>query len=323
MMRPGRQFLYAAVATGLFSGLHAVIDPYSATLLLAIGIHALLALSLNLVNGITGQFSLGHAGFMAVGAYAAAWLSTGPLAGLFADPALTHVGLAAGLLFAAGLAGLAGYVVGLPSLRLKGDYLAIVTLGFGEIIRVALLNTQSLGGARGFIGIPSAGGPLWVFSLLSLAVLFCIRLMEGSYGRALLSVREDEVAAEALGLDTTRYKVGAFVASSALAGAAGALFAHTYIFLHPGSFSFMKSVEIVVMVVLGGMGSMSGAILAAALLTVLPEALRPLKAVTGVDLRMVLYSLGLVLLMLYKPQGLLGRREIWQLAWFKKLRGRA
>src|SRR5262249_25674229 len=158
--------------------------------------------------GITGQFSLGHAGFMAVGAYTAAALSTGPLAGLFADPALTHVGLLLELPVAALLAGLAGYLVGLPSLRLKGDYLAIVTLGFGELIRVALLTPPSLGGARGFIGIPAAGGALWVFGCLSLAVLLCVRLMEGSYGRALLSVREDEVAAEALGLDSTRYKVG-------------------------------------------------------------------------------------------------------------------
>jgi branched-chain amino acid transport system permease protein len=322
-MRPGRHLLYAALATAAFSGLHAGIDPYSGTLLLAVGIHALLALSLNLVNGITGQFSLGHAGFMAIGAYAAAWASVGPLAGLHQGAAGSHLGLALGLGLAAGLAGLAGYVVGLPSLRLKGDYLAIVTLGFGEIIRVGLLNTQALGGARGFIGIPSAGGAPWVFGVLSLAVLLNVRLMEGSYGRALLSVREDEVAAEALGLDSTRYKVGAFVASAALAGMAGALFTHTYSFLHPGSFGFMKSVEIVIMVVLGGMGSLSGALLAAALLTVLPEALRPLKQLTGVDLRMVIYSLGLVLLMLYKPSGLLGRREVWQLGWWKKLRGRA
>jgi branched-chain amino acid transport system permease protein len=146
--------------------------------------------------------------------------------------------------------------------------------------------------------------------------------LESSYGRALLSVREDEIAAEALGVDTTRYKVGAFVASAAGAGVAGALFAHTYSFLHPGSFNFMKSVEIVVMVVLGGMGSLSGALLAALILTVLPEILRPLKAVTGVDLRLVLYALGLVLLMLYRPQGLLGRQELWQTRIFHRLKAR-
>jgi branched-chain amino acid transport system permease protein len=318
-MRNRHSLLYVALATADFWGLHTALDPYSASLLLLVGINALLALSLNLVNGITGQFSLGHAGFMAIGAYAAAWASTGPLKPLFTTPALSHVGVAIDVAFAAAVAGAAGWFVGLPSLRLKGDYLAIVTLGFGEIIRVGLLNTDSLGGARGFIGIPAAGGPLWVFGLLSLAVLLCVRTMEGSYGRALLSVREDEVAAEALGLDTTRYKVGAFVASAMGAGVAGALFAHTYSFLHPGSFNFMKSVEIVVMVVLGGMGSMSGALLAAVLLTLLPEFLRPLKQVTGVDLRMVLYSLGLVLLMLYRPSGLLGRQEIWQVGWVRRL----
>jgi branched-chain amino acid transport system permease protein len=319
----GRAYLIALAVAALFTALYGVLDPYSGTLLLAIGIHALLALGLNLVNGITGQFSLGHAGFMAVGAYTAAALSTGLLAGLFADPALCHVALLIEIPVAAALAGLAGYMVGLPSLRLKGDYLAIVTLGFGEIIRVALLNSQSLGGARGFIGIPGipgVGSAFWVFGVLSLAILFCTRLMEGSYGRALLSVREDEVAAEALGLDSTRYKVGAFVASAALAGAAGALFAHTYNFLHPSSFNFMKSVEIVVMVVLGGMGSMSGALMAAVLLSAMPEALRPLKALTGVDLRMVLYSLMLVLLMLYRPQGLMGRKELWQTSWWRAWR---
>lgn len=321
MMRAWRPYLFAVIATALCGGLWLGMDPYGQTLWLSVGISALLALSLNLVNGITGQFSLGHAGFMAIGAYAAAWLSTGPAASLFLHPGTAGLGLLAGLLLAALLAGLAGWLVGLPSLRLQGDYLAIVTLGFGEIIRVALLNMQSLGGARGFIGIPAAGGPLWVFGLLSLAVLFNIRLMEGSYGRALLSVRENEVAAEALGLDSTRYKVGAFVASAALAGMAGALFAHTYNYLNPSSFGFMRSVEIVVMVVLGGMGSMSGAILAAALLTLLPEALRPLKQLTGVDLRLVLYSLGLVLLMLYRPEGLLGRAEIWQTRGWRKLAG--
>jgi branched-chain amino acid transport system permease protein len=313
--------LWVAGSAALAAGLGAALPPYFADIFLAIGINALLAVSLNLVNGITGQFSLGHAGFMAIGAYAAAWLSTGPLAALFADPTLSQAGVALSLLAAALLAGLAGWLVGLPSLRLRGDYLAIVTLGFGEIIRVALLNSDGLGGARGFIGIPSAGGAPWVYGLLALSVAACVRVMAGSHGRALLSIREDEVAAEALGVDSTRYKVGAFVASAAGAGAAGALFAFTYSFLQPGSFDFMKSVEIVVMVVLGGMGSMSGAILAAALLTLLPEALRPLKELTGVDLRMVLYSLALVLLMLFKPGGLMGRRELWQLPWFRRWRG--
>jgi branched-chain amino acid transport system permease protein len=313
----GRFWLIFVAATALNTGLYYILPPYFGSIWLAIGINALLAVSLNLINGVTGQFSLGHAGFMAIGAYTAAWLSTGPLAALYAGSgAAPTLALALGLAGAALLSGFAGWVVGLPSLRLKGDYLAIVTLGFGEIIRVGILNTESLGGARGFTDIPMAGGPLWVFGAVTVACLACARLMEGSPGRALLSIREDEIAAEALGVDTTRLKVGAFVASSAGAGVAGALFAHTYSFLHPGSFGFMKSVEIVVMVVLGGMGSLSGSVAAALLLTLLPEALRPLKDYTGVDLRMVIYSLALVLLMLYRPQGLFGRRELWE--WFRR-----
>lgn len=310
--RSNRSALAILASVTLLSwGLHAALPPYLGELFLLIGINALLAVSLNLVNGVAGQFSLGHAGFMALGAYTAAWLSAGPLAPLFTTLALSQLGLACTVTAAAIVAGLAGWLVGLPSLRLRGDYLAIVTLGFGEIIRVALLNSDFLGGARGFIGIPPAGGAAWIFGLLTLACLSFHRVMESSTGRALLSVREDEIAAESLGVDTTRCKVGAFAASAAWAGVAGALFAHQESFIHPGSFDFMKSVEIVVMVVLGGMGSMSGALLAAALLTVLPEALRPLKELTGVDLRMVLYSLALVLLMLFRPQGLLGRGELW------------
>jgi branched-chain amino acid transport system permease protein len=298
-------------------GLGAVLPPYFETVLLFIGVNALLAVSLHLVNGVAGQFSLGHAGFMALGAYTAAWLSTGPLKGLF-EGGNADLGLTMTLAAAALVAGAAGWLVGLPSLRLKGDYLAIVTLGFGEIIRVGLLNSERLGGARGFIGIPAAGGPAWVFGLLAVACIGCVRVCASGAGRALLAVREDEIAAEALGVDATQAKVGAFVASAAGAGVAGALFAHQQGFLHPSSFSFMKSVEIVVMVVLGGMGSLSGALLAAALLTALPEALRPLKEWTGVDLRMVLYSLALVLLMLFRPQGLMGRKEFWQGATFRR-----
>ncbi len=297
-------------------GLQRALPPYVADLFVLIGINGLLAVSLNLVNGVAGQFSLGHAGFMALGAYAAAWLGAGPLAAAFAGPYafLALLGtLAAGAL----VAGSAGWLVGLPSLRLKGDYLAIVTLGFGEIIRVGLLNSAALGGARGFIGIPPAGGAAWVWGILALTCLGLLRVAASSSGRALASVREDEIAAEALGVDTTRRKVAAFAASAALAGVAGALFAHQEGYLNPDSFGFMKSVEIVVMVVLGGMGSMSGALLAAALLTALPEALRPLKAWTGVDLRMVLYALALVLLMIFRPQGLLGRGELWD---FKRRR---
>ncbi|HTB35118.1 MAG TPA: branched-chain amino acid ABC transporter permease, partial [bacterium] len=189
-----RALLFTALSALVATAVSAVLPEYYAGIALAIGINALLAVSLNLVNGITGQFSLGHAGFMAVGAYCAAYLSSGPLAGLFASPVQGQLGVALCLLAAALVAGAAGWLVGLPSLRLRGDYLAIVTLGFGEIIRVALLNSDSLGGARGFIGVPAfparAGAP-WVFGLLALSMAACVRVMGSSHGRALLSIRED------------------------------------------------------------------------------------------------------------------------------------
>ena len=208
---------------------------------------------------------------------------------------------------------LAGYLVGLPALRLKGDYLAIATLGFGEIIRVIILNIQKVGGARGFIGIPTTSTPFLVVFILVLFVLLTHRFVGSSHGRALLSIRENEIAAEAMGVNTTFYKVQVFVVSAAGAGVAGGLFAHYLSYINPSSFDFMKSVEIVIMVVLGGMGSVSGSILAAFLLTLLPEALRPLQNITHVDLRMVIYSLALILMMLLRPKGLFGRREIWEM----------
>jgi branched-chain amino acid transport system permease protein len=317
-----RAFAIFVAVSALAWAFYFVLPDYFGSIFLLIGIHILLAVSLNLVNGITGQFSLGHAGFMAIGAYTAAFLSRagGPMGRLYTSEVGANVGLAVGLAAAGALAALAGYVVGLPSLRLKGDYLAIVTLGFGEIIRVGILNAGFLGGATGFNAIPSAGGPVWIFGLCAVACLACYRVMESSEGRALLSVREDEVAAAALGINTTKYKVRAFVASAAGAGLAGALFAHNQGYINPSTFGFMKSVEIVVMVVLGGMGSMSGAVVAAILLTLMPEALRPLKELTGTDLRMVIYSLALVLLMLYRPQGLLGRYEVW--TWWKRWRAK-
>jgi branched-chain amino acid transport system permease protein len=298
-------------ASALTQALASILPPscsyYGSSLSLA-GINAILAVSLNLVNGITGQFSLGHAGFMAIGAYASAWMSVQLLQGLPGP-----LGFALAMLFGAALAGLAGYLVGLPSLRLRGDYLAIVTLGFGEIIRVIILNMDFLGGARGFIGIPLEANPFWICLVLMLCMAACYRLMQSTHGRAWLAIREDEVAAEAMGVDTTRYKVLAFSLSAAGAGAAGALFAHLQSFINPGSFDFMKSVDIVIMVVLGGMGSMSGSVLAALALTLLPELLRPLAQVTGVDLRMVIYSLALILVMIWRPSGLMGRKELWQL----------
>jgi branched-chain amino acid transport system permease protein len=294
-------------------GLSVVLPEYYARLFMDGCINAILAVSLNLVNGLSGQFSLGHAGFMAVGAYTAASVNVFLLSGLHGSLAGDQTALVLSLVAAALVSALAGYLVGLPSLRLRGDYLAIATLGFGEIIRVVILNIQAVGGARGFIGIPAVSTPFLVVFVLVLCVLLTHRFVMSSHGRALLSVRENEIAAEAMGVDTTYYKVQTFVVSAAVAGVAGGLFAHHQSYISPSSFDFMKSVEIVIMVVLGGMGSVSGSILAAFIITLLPEALRPLQDITHVDLRMVIYSLILILMMLLRPKGMLGRKELWEM----------
>jgi branched-chain amino acid transport system permease protein len=304
------------------------LNAYLQLSLIYVFVNIILAMSLNLVNGYTGQFSLGHAGFMAVGAYTSAYLSMkiAPIEGIGSILSFFIYSILAGCMSAA-----FGWIVGLPSLRLKGDYLAIVTLGFGEIIRVMVLNTEALGGARGMYGIPGTsdivlGGftlsrflsyyfisSVWVI----IAFFFIWRLVNSTHGRTFKSVREDEIATESIGIDTTKVKVKAFVISSFFAGVAGSLFAHYSNYLNPATFSFIMSINVVIMVVLGGMGSMTGPILAAVLVTVLPEALRPLQELTGKDLRMVVYSLILVVLMLVRPQGLMGHNEIWNL-WRKK-----
>jgi branched-chain amino acid transport system permease protein len=223
--------------------------------------------------------------------------------------ALLLVSIGAGALASA----IAGYIVGLPSLRLRGDYLAIVTLGFGEIIRVLILNIEEIGAARGLTGIPGWSSFFWVFFFAGITILISHRLVSSSVGRAFLAVREDEIAAESMGVDTTRYKVKAFVIGSALAGVAGALYGSLLMYLNPGMFTFVKSFETVAMVVLGGLGSISGSIVAAIVLTFLPEGLRVVKDYIpgGRDPRMVIYSIMLIVLMLTRPQGLFGRRELW------------
>ncbi|MBI1799628.1 MAG: branched-chain amino acid ABC transporter permease [Candidatus Eisenbacteria bacterium] len=281
--------------------------------LMLCGISVVLAVSLNLINGFTGQFSIGHAGFMAVGAYGSAmfslhvgagWVRTLESAGA-PEAAAQGLALLVALMVGSVLAAIAGYLVGLPSLRLRGDYLAIVTLGFGEIIRVIITNVDAVGAARGLPGIPGWANFFWVGLAVVAVVVVSRRLANSTHGRALFAIRDDEIAAEALGVDTTRYKVLAFVISSFFAGLAGGLFAHYNAYLHPNSFTFLKSIEVIAMVVLGGLGSISGSILAAILLTVLPEALRSAQ-----ELRMVIYSLMLIVLMITRPGGLLGNREI-------------
>ena len=288
-----------------------VTNPYHFQVLMLVGINIVLAVSLNLVNGFTGQFSIGHAGFMAVGAYTSAMFTIQlgkPLAAslpLLPDPLAQGLALMMGLVAGGLVAAGAGWLVGLPSLRLRGDYLAIVTLGFGEIIRVLLLNIDAIGGARGLSNIPTYANFFWVYGAVVVVVVVAVRLAHSTHGRALFAIRDDEVAAEALGVDTTRYKVLAFVLGAFFAGVAGGLFAHFLSYLNPSSFTFLKSIEIIAMVVLGGMGSITGSVLAAIVLTLLPEVLRPVK-----DFRMVIYSLMLILLMITRPQGLLGTREL-------------
>ena len=279
------------------------IDPYYLDVLTGVGINVILAVSLNLVNGYTGQFSLGHAGFMSVGAYlsAAITLIAGPR--ILGDSGGTA--LQQGLLFFAALiaggigASLAGLVVGIPSLRLKGDYLALVTLGFGEIIRVIFQNVDALGGALGLNGIPNDTTFFWVYSFAALTVYTVVCLVRSTYGRGFIATHDDEVASEAVGLNTTCYKIVAFVVGAFFAGVAGGLYGHFKLTITPTGFDFTKSIEIVVMVILGGMGNTPGVILAAILLTVLPEVLRSVD-----EYRMVLYSLLLIVLMLVRPKGL-------------------
>ncbi|MFO0725048.1 MAG: branched-chain amino acid ABC transporter permease [Myxococcota bacterium] len=286
-------------------------DSYFARIAMMAGISVIAAVSLNVVNGFTGQFSIGHAGFMAIGAYFAAAWSTW-MKGASESALGGQLSLAGAVLIGGLLAALAGFVVGLPSLRLRGDYLAIATLGFGEIIRVVLENAQSLGGSRGF-SMPASTPPadlVWIWGTAGFVILVAARLKRSTMGRAMLAVREDEVAAEAMGVSATEQKVFAFVMAAFFAGVAGALFAHFQLYLNPTSFSFMRSIEFVAMVVLGGLGSISGSVLAAIVLTILPEALRPIKDLTGYDLRLVLYGVLLMVVPMTRPRGLFGSSEI-------------
>lgn len=295
------------------------IGPYYYDITLSIGINIILAVSLNLVNGYTGQFSLGHAGFMSVGAYAAATFTTfltGILGFLAPLGSFLSVSIFFGLaLLVGGLAaGVTGILVGIPSLRLKGDYLAIVTLGFGEIIKVIIENVDALGGARGLSVTAGYTSLFWVYAMAAITIYVVLNLVHSTYGRGFLTVRDDEIAAEAMGINTTKYKVIAFSLAAFFAGIAGGLYAHFKQFINPEGFGFLRSVDIVTMVILGGMGSTAGVVIAAILLTILPEVLRtvadypflphwlgPLLAN-----RMIPYSLLLIILMLTRPQGLFG-----------------
>ncbi|HXR46053.1 MAG TPA: branched-chain amino acid ABC transporter permease [Candidatus Limnocylindrales bacterium] len=312
--RHAKLLLLAALGLSLLISLFANrINPYALFVLYNIGINIILAVSLNLINGYTGQFSLGHAGFMAVGAYTAAVITNqfGVLNG-FESGALFFGALLAGGLFAA----VVGLLVGLPTLRLKGDYLAIVTLGFGEIIRVIFQNMNAVGAARGLSVMHGYTNFFWVFGFAAVTIYVVTALVHSTYGRGFIAVRDDEIAAEAMGINTTKYKVSAFVIGSFFAGVAGGLYAHSIQFLTPSGFGFMLSITFVVMVILGGMGNTSGVILAAVLLTLMPEGLRKLAGYPHLgwigDTRMIIYSLMLIVLMLARPQGLFSRRKKFQ-----------
>lgn len=258
-----------------------------------IGINIILAVSLHLIIGITGQFSIGHAGFLAVGAYSSAIITM--KLGLPFSLAIIVGGLAAAI---------AGLIIGIPSLRLKGDYLAIATLGFGEIVRIVYLNIDYVGGASGMIVSQLTTWP-WLFGSILLTIIVIRNFTNSRHGRACISVRENEVAADAMGINTTYYKVIAFVIGSFFAGVAGALYAHNFYIIQPTNFGFLKSFDILILVVLGGLGSMSGAVISAIFLTVVSTFLQSYP-----EVRMIIYSLVLILMMLYRPQGLLGTREI-------------
>lgn len=347
VVRSAAPFLIViAVAVALQLFVKPNINSYLAIQLLTIGVNIILAVSLNIVNGFTGQFSMGHAGFLAVGGYVSGsftsyfsltqWGSkdmvAGALSGMPLDPAGLPWFAAGDLMFPIALvcgglvAAMLGLAVGLPSLRLRGDYLAIVTLGFGEIIRVLIQQTPavvktveqarsanilelatSVGGALGFTGLPTYTSLFWVWLFAGTTILVAYRLKISSPGRAFLSIREDEIASEAMGVNTTRYKVWAFVIAAFFAGVAGGLSAHTLgVALGPVDAGFLRSFDIIIMVVLGGLGSISGAAIAAAVVTLLPEYLRPVA-----EYRMIIFALALVLMMILRPKGLLGVREIW------------
>jgi branched-chain amino acid transport system permease protein len=314
VLRSALPFLIAIPA---FLALQSVLSPGWSIIVISAGINVILAVSLNVVNGFTGQFSIGHAGFAAVGAYTAAKITTAmhglQIMGLspgVSDQVVFFIALVAGMITAA----MAGFLVGMPSLRLRGDYLAIVTLGFNEIIRVIIENTPFLGQATGISGLPRLTTVLWVGLGCIATISMARRLVGSTHGRALLAIREDEVAAEAMGVDTTGYKVRAFVIASAFAGLAGGLLVHLIQLCTPRSFTFVKSIEVVVMVVLGGMGSVTGSVVSALVLSFALEGLREVQ-----QYRMVVYSLLLIVLMLTRPTGLFGTREIWDVI---KLPGR-
>ena len=291
-----KMLVFALVIYGIIMGLTSagMLSAFWQLNLIFAGINIILAASLNLINGYTGQFSLGHAGFMAVGAYVGVVLTTN------FQMAFPVAILAGGV-----TAGLLGALIGLPTLRLRGDYLAIATLGLGEIVRIVIINVPYVGGAAGFKGIPHHTDFTWVFCLMLVTLFIIKNFVNSRHGRACLAIRENEIAAESMGVNTTKYKVLAFTIGAFFAGVAGVLFGHNMYILSPASFTFMQSFNILIMVVMGGLGSMTGSIAGALVVTFLSAALASFP-----NARMIIYALALILLMFYRPQGLFGYVEV-------------
>ena len=281
----------------LFAG--GALNRATKSVILQCGVYSIMAVSLNICTGYLGQLPLGHAGFMAVGAYAGA---------LFwkAVPGLpTPVAIVCGILIAGLAAALFGVIIGVPALRLKGDYLAIITLGFGEIIRIAIINLPDItGGTPGLLNVPKYTNFTVTFLCLVVCCFVVHNLMHSRHGRAILAIRDNEIAADCCGINLTAYKVFAFALSAFFAGVAGAVYAGLQGSLFPKSFDFMASINVLVMVVLGGMGSMTGSIIAATVLTALPLIMQSFNS-----FRMVVYSLLLIMVMIFKPSGLLGHKD--------------
>lgn len=280
------------------------IDPYYLRIIIIIGINIISALGLNLITGVTGQLSMGHAGFMSIGAYTSAILS------MQMDTPF-YVSVLAGALLAA----LFGFMIGIPTLRLEGDYLAMVTIGFSEIIRVFFLNFEYGGKAVGLAGIPQKTTFLTVWLLVLIIIFLNRQLLLSRMGRAFFAIKENEIAAKACGINTTNYKIIAFTAGSFLGGLGGALYSHYIFFISPQDFAFLKSIEFLNMVVLGGMGSIAGTVLGAAILTIAPEMLRIVA-----EYRLLFYGAMLVILMVFRPNGILGDVRWYDIkrAWKKK-----
>jgi branched-chain amino acid transport system permease protein len=298
------------------------LNAYLQLIIMFMGVNIILSTSLNLVNGYMGEFSVGHAGFMAVGAYITSvlnvWLFTSDkVFGPALLPSTSVLYLFPVTLLLGGIgAALVGLLVAIPSFRTRGDYLAIITLAVNYIVKSSIENIQAIGGARGFMGMRNIVNSMgevvdlpwimiWILLGTGLSVWIIYRFVNSTYGRSIVAIRDDEIAAEIMSVDTHRMKLVAFMLSSGLAGIAGGLFAHILGYINPGTFTIMKSTEIMVMVYLGGMGSLSGSVLSAIGFTVILELFRPLQVA-----KWVVIPLLLILLMLFRPEGLLGHREL-------------